>query len=96
MRRPILPVVLVSVLVFCLASPNEPATAGTDSEDPIEAVWESGGIDTSGWQQLPGSDGMWGQPPVPAAGNDPYVYKYETACLAGDNAIYPACAAALP
>jgi len=64
-------------------------------DDPPTADWDNGGINTGKWRLLPGPDKSWGQPPTTGP-QDPYVYEYRLACVAGDNAIYPACVAKLP
>jgi len=65
-----------------------------DGDLPGTSGWNPGGILSSVYVPLPGSN-YYGQSPVTGP-EDPFVYKYELACAIGDDALQPACAAALP
>jgi hypothetical protein len=67
----------------------------SDQDDPTTADWINGHIETGKWQTLPGNLSSWGQPPGEGP-QDPYIYEYRLACLAGDDAIFPECAGKLP
>jgi len=91
MRRLLRTTVAVLTLVFASTSlaPYAQADGGVFED------WEDKGIQTEVWQNLPGTDGLYGQ--LPSAGpSDPYIYESRMACTAADTGLFPACADALP
>uniref|UniRef100_UPI0013DDFD1E hypothetical protein n=1 Tax=Specibacter cremeus TaxID=1629051 RepID=UPI0013DDFD1E len=94
MRTPTKPLLCgLSALTIVATTAIWPQAAIADTGG--SSIWDDNGIVSNVWIPSPGGGGHFGNTPVEIP-DDPYVYKYETACLAGDNAIYPACAAALP
>ncbi len=65
------------------------------AEGSDHVTWNDSGTKSLVWQQLPGETDHWGQLPS-AVTTDPYIYQYKLACMAADQAMYPACSASLP
>ncbi|MCQ9166059.1 hypothetical protein MMF96_18615, partial [Arthrobacter sp. STN4] len=83
------------MMALLLSTSGANSTVPNGKDDPATADWNRGGIDTRAWVPLPGNEKSWGQPPSPGP-QDPYIYDFRLACLAGDDGIYPECAASLP
>lgn len=82
------------ILLFGTFNGLGAGVVATDLENQ-DAHWSNSGIQTDVWQQLPGAGGQFGQ--LPSSGSaDPYVYQSREVCTIADNAIFPACANALP